>query len=120
MALPPPSQQSGNHVAGEFNGVNVGNVYYYPSIHREVHFPQVETPFKANMVCPQGTAGVDNTCLCPNSASSPPYREQPMMYQAAYTALLFTPTQDAYNPMPNAEDKALSKQRAPTSWPHMQ
>ena len=114
MALPPPSAKTGVYVSGEFTGKRVDNVLRDMPLHRIVKYPaNSQTPFLSNLVCTSGVAGPNNDCICPQSQSAPPFRQQPPKFTSAYTNALFSPTPGAYNPMPTAVDAYLIHQRSP-------
>lgn len=113
QSLPESSPQSNSYVTGAFTGSCVQNVYHNAAMHLEVLFNGDETPYKPNLVCPSGAAGVNNNCLCPGSPSGVPYRQQPAQYQSTYMGSLFSPLNPTLFPQPSRAAQTLIQQRSP-------
>ena len=87
-----PSLGSGSSfVMSQTTATGVKNVFSDPQLHLQVLYSSAETPFKSNLACPSGIAGVNSECLCVNSLAAVPYRQNVPSIQSAYMTGLFSP-----------------------------
>lgn len=113
QALSQPSMQTGVIVTAQNTATGLKNVYMDPSAHLQVLYAPGETPYKSNMVCPSGTASVNNECLCPGAPSGVPYRVGVPSFSNQYVNTLFSPIQTDMFPQLSPAAKALISERGP-------
>lgn len=113
QALQTPSPMTGTFITGQFTGSSVQNVYSDPSLHRDIMFSSKQTPFKANMLCATGSAGANNSCVCPGSSSGVPFRQSPPALVSQSMSSLFFPMTGGYSPQITSAVQTLLKQRSP-------
>jgi hypothetical protein len=113
QALTGSHPQAGITVASEFTGNAVQYVHTDRAMHRQVLYSNNETPFRSNMMCSNGVAGIDNTCLCPGSASAVPYTQNPAQYESMYMTSLFSPVGDTFFPQPTMASRKVMAERGP-------
>lgn len=109
----PLNDAPGTYRMGEFTGRSVQNVWNDPSMHRQVFYGQNQTSFKSNMLCRQGSATIDNTCVCANTVSASPYQTPPQQKLTQYAVSMFSPTPGAYFPVPTRAAQELIAERSP-------
>lgn len=110
LSQPSPPESPTVNVQHMANGLR--NVYEDRSLHLDVLYSQYETPFRSNMVCPSGSVGVNNECLCPGAPSGVPYRQAIPTLQNQISAL-FSPIQPQMFPQVGAAAAMLVRERGP-------
>lgn len=110
--LPAASPSQGIYVATALSGSGVvQNVWSDAQTGRIVTFSENQTPFTANASCPAGsTAGVNNTCILPRSASAAPYRHATSSVSAMFSQV-FAPLSGSPVPPASATTAYLQAQR---------
>lgn len=108
-----PNSSNDTYVVGAYTATGVANVFHDPSQNLKYQFSLNQTPYKANMSCSTGAMSINNTCLCPGSASGVPYRQSNGLYQQTAIHSLFTPSEPMVQPTQAA--RTLIAQRSPAS-----
>ncbi len=113
QALSQPAPAQGIFVSGQHMANGLRNVYQDPASHMEILYSLDQTPYKSNMVCAVGVAGVNNDCLCPGVPSGVPYRQGIPNFTRQSLNAMFSPIQSDMFPRPTAAAQSLIAERGP-------